>query len=103
LLRWLLDGFIAGEQLTPGAPWRIRLTDELLAKFVENAPTGWVPMQDATKAPGVSRQTVLQRVKRGELRAVVVYRGRRKGLRIELPAPAQDLFSALATSQGAVC
>ncbi|MCA1682006.1 MAG: recombinase family protein, partial [Actinobacteria bacterium] len=27
LHRWLGDGFIAGEQLTPGAPWRIRLTD----------------------------------------------------------------------------
>src|SRR4029453_11085830 len=23
LLRWLNDGFVAGEQLTPGAPWRI--------------------------------------------------------------------------------
>jgi hypothetical protein len=22
--RWLADGFIAGEQLTPGAPWQIR-------------------------------------------------------------------------------
>ena len=27
LLRWLNDGFVAGEQVTPGAPWRIRLTD----------------------------------------------------------------------------
>jgi len=26
LLRWLNDGFIAGEQITPGAPWRVRLT-----------------------------------------------------------------------------
>jgi excisionase family DNA binding protein len=25
IYRWLADGFIAGEQLTPGAPWRIRL------------------------------------------------------------------------------
>ena len=25
LLRWLDDGFVAGEQVTPGAPWRIRL------------------------------------------------------------------------------
>ena len=29
LLRWLNDGFIAGEQVTPGAPWRIRLTGQL--------------------------------------------------------------------------
>ena len=30
--RWLDDGIIAGEQLTPGAPWRIRVTDELRAR-----------------------------------------------------------------------
>jgi excisionase family DNA binding protein len=24
--RWLNDGIISGEQLTPGAPWRIRLS-----------------------------------------------------------------------------
>ena len=36
--RWLNDGFIAGEQVTPGAPWQIRLTDELRARFVEQAP-----------------------------------------------------------------
>ena len=28
--RWLRDGVLAGEQLTPGAPWRIVLTDTLL-------------------------------------------------------------------------
>ena len=27
--RWLNDGFIAGEQVTPGAPWQIRITDAL--------------------------------------------------------------------------
>src|SRR5262249_17307782 len=70
LHRWLNDGFIPGEQLTPGAPWRIRLTDQLRALFVDDAPDGWLVMQDATKALGVSRQTVLQRVKRGELHAV---------------------------------
>ncbi|MGH8533345.1 MAG: helix-turn-helix domain-containing protein, partial [Gammaproteobacteria bacterium] len=82
--RWLNDGFIAGEQITPGAPWRIRLTDELTSRFVEEAPMGYVPMQEATRLLGVSRQTVLQRVKRGELDAVHVYQGRRKGLRIRL-------------------
>ena len=53
LLRWLQDGFIGGEQITPGAPWCIRLTPELRARFVDEAPPGWLPMQDATKALGV--------------------------------------------------
>src|SRR5947207_10490356 len=26
--RWLNDGFIVGEQITPGASWKIRITDE---------------------------------------------------------------------------
>jgi len=30
LLRWLAEGFIAGEQVTPGAPWRIRVDEEFL-------------------------------------------------------------------------
>jgi predicted DNA-binding transcriptional regulator AlpA len=90
--RWLNDGFIAGEQITPGAPWQIRLTDELRGRFVDEPPAGYVPMQEATKTLGVSRQTVLQRVKRGELDAVHVYRGKRKGLRIKVIDPHPDLF-----------
>jgi hypothetical protein len=31
--RLINDGIIAGEQITPGAPWRIRLTDELKVRF----------------------------------------------------------------------
>lgn len=42
------------------------------------------------------------RVKRGELRAVHVCRGRRKGLRIEVPLRADDLFAALPGTTGAV-
>jgi hypothetical protein len=82
--RWLADGFIAGEQITPGAPWQIRITDELRARVVEQAPPDYLPMLETTIKLGVSRQTVLQRVKRGELEAVLVRQGRRKGLRIKV-------------------
>ncbi len=92
LLRWLDDGFVAGEQVTPGAPWRIRLTGELRGMLTDTAPDGWVPLGYATQALGVSRQTVLQKVKRGELNAVLTRTGRRKGLRIEIPTPQQGLF-----------
>jgi hypothetical protein len=40
LHRWLQAGFIAAEQDTPGAPWRIRVNDQLRALFVENSPPG---------------------------------------------------------------
>jgi hypothetical protein len=92
LHRWLGDGFLTGEQLTPGAPWRIRLTDDIRALFVDDAPTGWLAMLEATLAYGVSRQTIMQRVKRRELQAVHVRTGRRKGLRIQPPAPTNSLF-----------
>jgi len=68
LHRWLNDGFIAGEQVTPGAPWRIRLDDELRARFVQNAPDGYVTMLEATRLLGVSRQTILQRVSAASFR-----------------------------------
>jgi DNA invertase Pin-like site-specific DNA recombinase/transposase-like protein len=102
LHRWLMDGFIAGEQLTPGAPWRIRMNDELRALFVNDAPEGWLAMLEATMALGVSRQTVMQRVKRGELRAVHVRTGRRKGLRIEVIQPQNTLFEQRQSAKGAV-
>jgi DNA invertase Pin-like site-specific DNA recombinase len=92
LHRWLSDGFIGGEQLTPGAPWRIRLTPAVRALFTDQAPDGWLPMLEATLAYGVSRQTIMQRVKDGRLRAVHLHTGRRKGLRIEPPQPQDGLF-----------
>jgi transposase-like protein len=90
--RWLNDGFIHGEQLTPGAPWRIRLTDEIRALLVDDTPGGWLATLEATHVYGVSRQTLLQRVKRGETRAVYLRTGRKKGLRIAPPAPQEGLF-----------
>ena len=55
-------------------------------------PSPSVSAWSSTPGCGLSRQTVLQRVKRGELRAVHIRAGRRKGLRIELPAAQDGLF-----------
>ena len=93
--RWLADGFIAGEQVTPGAPWQLRITDELRARIVPQAPPEYLPMLETTLKLGVSRQTVLQRVKRGELEAVLVRQGRRKGLRIKVVDQQPTLFEQL--------
>jgi DNA invertase Pin-like site-specific DNA recombinase/predicted DNA-binding transcriptional regulator AlpA/uncharacterized protein YndB with AHSA1/START domain len=93
--RWLADGFIAGEQVTPGAPWQIRINDELRARIVQEAPPEYLPMLEATMKLGLSRPTVLQRVKRGELDAVLVRQGRRKGLRIKVVDQQPTLFEQL--------
>ena len=92
LHRWLNDGLITGEQVTPGAPWRIRMTDALKARFTASAGEGFITMQEATRALGVTRQTVLQRVKRGEIEAAHVTKGGKTGLRIKLPDRQPTLF-----------
>ncbi len=90
--RWLNDGIIAGEQLTPGAPWRIRLTDQLRARVAEEAPSGYLTMYQTMRLLGVSRQTIWQRVKNGDIEAVHVRRGRKKGLRLKVIHPQATLF-----------
>ena len=90
--RWLNDGIIAGEQITPGAPWRIRLTDDLRARVAE-VPQGYLTMYQTMRLLGVSRQTILQRVKRGEIQAIHVKQGRKKGLRLKVIRTQTDLFN----------
>ena len=92
LYRWLRDGFITGEQMTPGAPWQIRIDQALRDKIRPEAPDGWLPLDTAAQALGVARQTVLHKVQRGELQAVHVNRGRRKGLRIQVKHDQAGLF-----------
>jgi len=94
--RWLNDGIIAGEQLTPGAPWQIRLTNDLRARVAEEAPEGYLTMYQTMRLLGVSRQTVWQRVKRGEIQAVHVKQGRKKGLRLKVIRSQPDLFNQTA-------
>jgi hypothetical protein len=75
------------------------MTDELRSRFVEEPPEGYVTMLQATRILGISRQTVLQRVKRGELHAVHVRRGRTKGLRIKAFGAQVDLFAQPSTER----
>jgi DNA invertase Pin-like site-specific DNA recombinase len=98
LLRWLNDGFIGGEQVTPGAPWRIRMTTELRNLIVPEVPPGYVTVFQAMRLLGVSRQTVMQRVKRGDLSVVHVSRGKQKGLRIKVLDQQPQFFQEPSTA-----
>jgi excisionase family DNA binding protein len=80
----LVDGFASGRQAADGR-WEVRVDSELRSKVVADLPSGWARLDEAAKALGVVRQTVLDRVRRGELRAVHVQQGRRSALAIELP------------------
>ncbi|MGH7050842.1 MAG: recombinase family protein [Acetobacteraceae bacterium] len=92
LHRLLNDGIIPGVQLTPGAPWQIRMTADVMARFSGDAGQDFLPMREAMKVLGVSRQTVLQRVKRGEREARHIMRSKQKGLRIKVIGQQSELF-----------
>src|SRR5256885_17264248 len=65
LHRWLSDGFIGGEQLTPAAPLRKRRTPEIRSRFVDDAPDGWLALLEDTLAYRDCRQTITPPVKDG--------------------------------------
>lgn len=90
--RWLREGLLPGEQVTPNAPWRIRLTDDIRHRFVPDVPDGYLPLNIAAQRLGVARQTVLHQVQRGQRHAVHVTSGQRKGLRIQVLASEAGLF-----------
>jgi len=92
IYRWLADGFLTGEQLTAGAPWRIRIDQAVRDRISPDAPAGWLRLTDAARALGVARQTVWQMVQRGQLDAVHVQQGKRKGLRINVTHDHPGLF-----------
>ncbi len=62
---------------------------------VSPAPPEYLPMLETPLKLGVPRQTMLQRVKQGELQAVLVRQGRRKGLRIKVVDHQPALFKQL--------
>ncbi len=92
IYRWLREGFLTGEQLTANAPWRIRIDQAVRDRVRPDIPDGWVGLDEAAKALGMARQTVLHKVQRGELEAIHVNRGRRKGLRINVSSHQAGLF-----------
>jgi excisionase family DNA binding protein len=83
--RWLRDGVLAGEQLTPGAPWRIVLTDETRERLAgTQAPVGWVGVTEAARRLGVSKPLVAYWVKSGKLTAMRVTVGKRRCWKIDV-------------------
>lgn len=84
--RWLREGILAGEQATPGAPWRILLTDDVRKKLSGgDAPEGWVSLGEAARRLGMSRSHVAYLVKTGKLEAMqtIIRKARRWRINVE--------------------
>jgi excisionase family DNA binding protein len=69
------------------------LAEAAYGSLTPKAPEGYLTMYQAMRRLGVSRQTVWQRVKRGEIEAIHVRRGRKKGLRLKLICSQPDQAS----------
>jgi excisionase family DNA binding protein len=85
VIRWVEIGLLRGSQVTPGAPWRIIVSQADLEKL---KPTeigkDWLSLKGAARKLKVSLRTVLQKVQSGELQGVRVRKGRRIAWRIHL-------------------
>ena len=83
--RWLDRGILVGRQATPGAPWRIHLTEDLRRRLKSGeAPAGWVGVAEAARRLGTSTSHVSYMVKRGKLPAMRTTVGKRRCWRIDL-------------------
>ena len=102
LLRHLQDGLIEGEQITPSAPWRVCLSDELRSRFTDKPLDGYISMFAAMAKLGMSRQSVLQGIKRSELEAIFVTAGRKKGIWVRAINAQPNLFEQAGCARGAV-
>jgi transposase len=91
VIRWVEAGLLKGAQVTPGAPWRIQVSEEDVRRLTTaDTPKDWLTLKAAAAALGVSQQTVLQRLKSGQLEGIRVQTGRRTAWRIRLLSTSYD-------------
>lgn len=86
---WLNLGILVGEQITPGAPWSITVTEVDRQRLMGDVPNGWHSVDDAAAELAVSKQTILNWVKARKVQYAYVAHGRRRGLRIDVKSAPQ--------------
>lgn len=102
IIRWIEAGLVRGSQVTSGAPWRVQVTEEDKRRLTAaDTPKGWLPLKGAATALDVSQQTVLQRLKSGQLEGIRVRVGRRSAWRIRITASGYDKQLSLLQSTSA--
>ena len=102
LHHWLRSGLLRGKQAAPWAPWRIALDAETRQRLAGNdAPEGWVGLEEAATRLGVCKQSVANWVNSGKLKAVRVTRERRKRWRICIDSTGLEKQLSLGLSDSA--
>lgn len=96
VIRWVEAGLLRGTQKTKRASWRIQLTEQDQKRLTTtDALSDWLTLKVAASRLGVSQQTVLQRLKDGQIEGVRVRTGRKVNWRIRLIADSYDAQSSL--------
>ena len=98
--RWLREGILAGEQMTPCAPWKIVLTEQVRRRLSGgDAPEGWVSLSEAARRLGLSRSHVAYLVKTSKLEAIQTTVRKQRRWRINLESATcgrqADLFEQM--------
>ena len=89
--KWIATGLLRARQLTQGAPWQVQVSEVDRQRLgATEAPQGWFTLKHAASALGVSQQTVLNKLKSGELNGVRVRLGARSAWRIEMDSTSYD-------------
>jgi hypothetical protein len=103
--QWLRKGILTGEQVTPGAPWRIVLTDEVRRKLSGgDAPEGWVSLGVAAHRLGLSKSHVIYLIRTGRIEAMqtIIRKARRWRINLESATCGrqEEMFTDLESDNG---
>ncbi len=94
--KWIATGLLRARQLTAGAPWQVQVSEADRQRLgATDAPQGWFTLKYAASTLGVSQQTVLNKLKSGELNGVRVRVGARSAWRIEVDSTRYDNQASL--------
>lgn len=94
--KWIATGLLRARQLTQGAPWQVQVSEDDRKRLAATeAPQGWLTLKYAASVLGVSQQTVLNKLKSGELNGVRVRAGARSAWRIEMDSTSYDNQASL--------
>ena len=100
LYRWVNSGILPSVRPdVPGAPVRIRMGAGFRSRFHLDPPEGFVPLREAMRRLGVSRQTIWQRAASGQLESCHVKRGGVRGLYVRLETDELPLFEGTLPAQ----
>jgi excisionase family DNA binding protein len=100
LYRWVNSGILPSVRPdVPGAPVRIRMGAGFRSRFHLDPPQGFVPLREAMRRLGVSRQTIWQRAASGQLESCHVKRGGVRGLYVRLETDELPLFEGTLPAQ----